>query len=282
MHATQASNYPLRGQKASVWEGGCRVPACIYSPLIKNNHRVSNEFIHITDILPTMAAAANIKINDGKLDGVNQWETITENMKSARSEILYNIESVFGFSAIMSDGWKLVNGSENIKNADWFGSSGENAELSFKDYIEEVLNSETAKSLPKLSKSEIEEMFKNSTVECGELTSSEKCNPLKSPCLFDIVNDPCEMNNLAKSHPERVEILLSKLSHHINQMVPSRRKPSDARSDPKYHNSTWTWWLDDENGKNKVENEMDVTIYIICAIFFGFIFFVTIRKIKRI
>lgn len=28
------------------------------------------------------------------------------------------------------------------------------------------------------------------------------CHPLKQPCLFDIEADPCEMDNIAKQHPE--------------------------------------------------------------------------------
>lgn len=272
MHSTEASNFPLRGQKVSVWEGGCRVPACIYSPLFKNNQRVSDDFMFITDVLPTMAHAAGIKINT-ELDGVSQWETINEKSPTPRKEILYNIESVFGFSGIMNEGWKLVNGTENIQYSDWFGSSGEEVNLTFDDYLQSVLNSTAALNLPKLSIEQIKNLREKSTTKCENSTNVKHCNPLKSPCLFNILNDPCERNNLADEFPDKVQFLLSRISHHIVEMVPSIRKPPDLRCDPKFHNFTWTWWLEEKEIKN---DQRQVSIFIILIIIVAFIiFFIT-------
>ena len=36
------SNYPLRGQRATLWEGGMRVPAFLHSPLLQNTSSVYN------------------------------------------------------------------------------------------------------------------------------------------------------------------------------------------------------------------------------------------------
>lgn len=264
------------GQKGSVWEGGCRVPACIYSPLIKNNHRITDEFMYITDILPTMAAAANINLGHKKLDGVSQWKTITDNEPSTRKEILYNIEPVLGFSAIMNDGWKLVNGSANFKNSNWFGSSGENANMTVKSYIDLVLNSETAANLPKLSESIIKEMQEKSITKCDKLLQITKCNSMKSPCLFNIIEDPCEYNNLADIFPEKVQFLTSRLSHHLSEMVPSRRKPSDLNCDPKFHNFTWTWWL----GEDEIKRDGNFCFFMTCLIFLAiFLLFMLSKKL---
>ncbi|GBN81575.1 Arylsulfatase B [Araneus ventricosus] len=54
-----SSNYPLRGQKFEVWEGGIRVPAFIWSPLLQlQEPRVSMQLMHVTDWLPTLYSAA--------------------------------------------------------------------------------------------------------------------------------------------------------------------------------------------------------------------------------
>ena len=44
------SNYPLRGQKNTLWEGGTRVPAFIHSPLLQNKSTVYHGFANHSDI----------------------------------------------------------------------------------------------------------------------------------------------------------------------------------------------------------------------------------------
>lgn len=53
-----ASNYPLRGVKNTLWEGGVRGAALLWSPLIKQPSRVANQTFHIADWLPTLYSAA--------------------------------------------------------------------------------------------------------------------------------------------------------------------------------------------------------------------------------
>lgn len=52
-----ASNWPLRGVKNTLWEGGVRGAAMIWSPLIEKKSRVANQTMHISDWLPTIYAA---------------------------------------------------------------------------------------------------------------------------------------------------------------------------------------------------------------------------------
>lgn len=58
-----ASNYPLKGVKNTLWEGGTRVPAFIWSPLLEKRNRVSNQYMYFTDWLPTLyhAAGGNVE-----------------------------------------------------------------------------------------------------------------------------------------------------------------------------------------------------------------------------
>lgn len=53
-----ASNWPLRGVKNTLWEGGVRGAGLIFSPLISKPMRVSKQMMHITDWLPTLYSAA--------------------------------------------------------------------------------------------------------------------------------------------------------------------------------------------------------------------------------
>lgn len=53
-----ASNWPLRGVKNTLWEGGVRGAALLWSPLINKPQRIASQRMHITDWLPTLFAIA--------------------------------------------------------------------------------------------------------------------------------------------------------------------------------------------------------------------------------
>ena len=83
--------------------------ACIYSPLIKNSQRVSNQIIHITDWLPTFYSSAGGNVKDlGELDGVDQWPAISEGKRSSRDFLLINIDENFRNEAAILGRFKLV------------------------------------------------------------------------------------------------------------------------------------------------------------------------------
>ncbi|CRK98040.1 CLUMA_CG011409, isoform A [Clunio marinus] len=276
-HSTAASNHPLRGQKGTAYEGGCRVVACIYSPLIKRPQRVSNDFMYVTDLLKLFTTAASIETDDESLDSVNQWETISEGLKSPRQEILYNIENAVGYSAIMYDGWKLINGSENMNTNTWIGVSGfENVNVSFRSYIKKVFESEAAKSLPKLSAVTIKEMRAAATVTCENSEHSRDVKSTTGLKLFEIINDPCEQHDLVNAYDEKVSFLVALLENHIQNVVPSKRKLMDPNCDPAHFNYTWTWWQEvDESTSN--HSYKDTLISIAIAISALFVIFLLIQ-----
>ena len=76
------SNFPLRGGKNSLFEGGLRVPAFVYSEMIKTagkSGRVSHDLIHAVDWYPTLIELAGGSLEQPlPIDGVNIWPTLAE------------------------------------------------------------------------------------------------------------------------------------------------------------------------------------------------------------
>src|SRR5574340_282783 len=72
------SNHPFRGQKRSLEEGGIRVPGVVRWPGRVPAGRVSNEVIHMTDVLPSfLAAVGGAPDSAWKVDGANMLDVWT-------------------------------------------------------------------------------------------------------------------------------------------------------------------------------------------------------------
>lgn len=66
------SNYPFRGQKRTLWEGGLRVPAAVRWPGKIAAGKKSDAIVHMTDVFPTFLAAAGTKPEEKwKVTGAN-------------------------------------------------------------------------------------------------------------------------------------------------------------------------------------------------------------------
>lgn len=98
--------------KFSLFEGGIRGAACIYSPLIDHPSRVSTQLFHITDWLPTLYSAAGGNPNDLKqLDGIDQWSAIKSARDGKRKSVLMNIDEKKNNEAALIGYYKLVRGT---------------------------------------------------------------------------------------------------------------------------------------------------------------------------
>jgi arylsulfatase A-like enzyme len=87
---TTSSNGPLRGFKATTWEGGVRLPFCAqWKGKIPAGQTYTNPIIQL-DILPTAIAAAGGTVDPSwKLDGVNLLPYLTGDNRQKPHETLY-------------------------------------------------------------------------------------------------------------------------------------------------------------------------------------------------
>lgn len=106
-----ARNTPLRGAKASTFEGGIRVPAVIRWPGRIGAGKVSPQLMTAWDVFPTLAAAAQVPPqNKLPFDGKNLWPVIEGKQPPvAREDLFFSVENgnVTHF-AVFSGSWKLV------------------------------------------------------------------------------------------------------------------------------------------------------------------------------
>lgn len=249
------SNYPLRGTKHTLFEGGVRGVALVWSSLIHQRPRVSNELMHITDWLPTLYSAAGGDITglDPEIDGIDQWPTFAYDLPSARNDVLLNIDESTRNAALRFYNWKLIVGTTyNGTYNKYFGESGKvNIRDIGYDY-EAVHNSLAGISIGKTTyptPMEVYEQFREqATLRClHDSTKKNPCDPSDAGtvCLYDIPNDPCEENDLSNYFPSVVRRMKRALVDYRSGLVEQQNKEPDIHSaDPKFFNYTWSPWLD--------------------------------------
>lgn len=98
-----SSNGPLRGQKATVYEGGHRVPAIVAWPG-KITPGETAEIGHSTDLLPTFAHLAGIDAAGLKLDGIDISSLLLEGKPLPERKLYWRMGEK---RAVRAGPWKL-------------------------------------------------------------------------------------------------------------------------------------------------------------------------------
>ncbi|XP_045200174.2 arylsulfatase J-like [Mercenaria mercenaria] len=199
------SNFPLKGGKGTLYEGGIRAVGFVHSMLLdkKVKGSISTELMHVTDWFPTLVKLAEGSLNGTKpLDGFDQWKSIRYGMPSPRSEILHEI---------------LPEHSDSVDPV-----------------YDNVLNSTRRSSIRigewKLMTGDI----------CDDTNTTRQPAALY---LYNIHKDPNENNNLSVFLPKRVQYMLRRIEYYRKGMVPCPYPDIDQRANPRNRNGFWEPWL---------------------------------------
>ena len=171
-----ANNYPLKGGKASDWQGGVRVNAFVSGGYLPENMRgkKTEGYIHIADWYATFCSLAGVdptdkkaaKVNLPPIDSLNMWPLISgQNSTSPRVDIPVT------YKTLISGDYKIL--TEDIGEAGWTGPHYPNSSHSV-----------------------------DAVAKCGD------------GCLYNIKLDPLEHNNLATEMPDVLNMMQKKLAQY--------------------------------------------------------------------
>ena len=169
-----ANNYPLKGGKASDWQGGVRVNAFVSGGYLPENMRgkKTEGYIHIADWYATFCSLAGVDPTDEKaakaklppIDSLNVWPLISgQNSTSPRVDIPVTKET------LISGDYKILTG--DISEAGWTGPHYPNSS----HHVDAI-------------------------AKCGD------------GCLYNIKDDPLEQHDLATELPDILKMMQSKLA----------------------------------------------------------------------
>lgn len=186
------------------------------------------------------------------------WNALSYNLSNVRSELLCHHDYVVPYSAFISGRFKYVSGSTyNGKYDKHLSTPSDVSEenIAFREnYPEMILASDAgqafSKYTPTITQEKINEVREKAKVTCNGFSppaenSSAFCNPVVAPCLFDIVNDPCETTNLADVFPAIFDKMKQKVDYYGKIAKPVRNKSPDPRANPANFGGIWTWWYEE-------------------------------------
>merc|ERR1719242_706927 len=240
------SNFPLRGSKSTLWEGGVKATAWVTGGYLHDSRRGKSmgALMHISDWFPTLCELAGVDyLADGvqELDGYSQLENVLSgetNKYNPREILIHNIQpngcDVDVCGAIRWRNYKIIVGKEADKTG---AAKCQSTWCPMANYT----------------------MVDTMTIQCSDngnyaypdFEPKHNCPYTKNggyPCLFDIESDPCEYTDLRESEPAIYTKMYNLLlKYNATQSLPTlySMHPTDINgSNPALFNGFWSSWKD--------------------------------------
>ena len=241
----EASNFPLRGTKGTLYEGGVKAIGLVNGGWLNDDVRGTqmDALMHSSDWFVTLQSFAGIEPSvDYLLDGLDQSDNLMNgnavDIYSPREVLLHNAHEVAG--AVRWRDYKLVRASElTADNETDYG-------LLTKCHSFWCVNSELDDT--------------KATIQCQasgnfDHPTGAAVSRMKEYVLFNIVNDPCEYWDIKEDEPEIYENMIQMLLDFKDAAAPALfyiyPEDYDAVSSPDL-NGVWSPWIGLDDDDNEV------------------------------
>ncbi|XP_045123836.1 arylsulfatase B-like [Portunus trituberculatus] len=257
------NNWPLRGNKTTLWEGGTRGAAFVHSPLLPNPGTSNPALIHVTDWFPTLVQMAGGVPPEG-IHGVDQWSAITEAGLSQRSLMVYNIDNTTGFAAGVRMGmYKLLVG--NPGPGEWTPPPEGIADHPIPDPDsialtpdgDQVVNDRESNAIatedeqqPDVVAEEEEESAEGNKMDYSEphVFGEEVSRLLLEMSgrndtqlrLYNLNSDPLEQHNVAATSTQVVKVMVTLLKSYMFEYSPADSPHNAQDANPQNFDGVWS------------------------------------------
>lgn len=267
LHCNYGSNWPLRGTKHTLFEGGVHTVGAIWSPLLPRRTPYSN-LLHISDWAPTLLSAVDNVLHISHrirterrqeadlMEGISHWEALTAKEEDIvlppRDDMLLNVDDVIGHSGIRVGRWKYVEGFHENGSQD--GHVGAPSRGDDYPAYDAEATARAARRLgldAALSAGDVLSTQESAKISCNGLQDELGSPACPNACLFDLEQDPCEMRDLSLVHPEMLHSLRARLQALRERSAEQLNQPVDPQADPSLHGGVWAPWLDGQETDGK-------------------------------
>jgi len=246
-----ASNFPLRGSKATLWEGGIKATAWVTGGALPEHRRgrSMDALMHISDWFPSLCSLAGVDYEaEGiqPLDGVDQIDNIVSGETDIywpRDTLVHNIDS----AESDPEGFEFVPGAIRWRKYKIQGYR-----------FEESASADTKCEMAwcPLPNERSEATADSMSIQCAERGNlnfpafdfETDCPYNGFPCLFDIEADPCEYFDLREREPEVFRKMVGLLTkYNATQRLPTLySEHPEEDSNAALRRGFWFSWLDEK------------------------------------
>ncbi|KAK8777606.1 hypothetical protein V5799_029050, partial [Amblyomma americanum] len=164
------------------------------------------ELNNLADSLPEPTLSGGDVASLGDVDGLDMWEHLSTGAPSPRTEMLYNTDTLDPKStvtAIRNSRYKLVLDRTEEDNGRYPTAGGRRPHNDLDRLLVQSTAAAVLRDLYKTDRLRFPRSWRRrATLMCGR-SIGKNFSPDDAVFLFDIIKDPCELNNLAESLPER-------------------------------------------------------------------------------